>query len=443
MRKLLLALLFASLTPAPLLACLCEYVSVGGEPPRIRPWKTYPRIFIGHAIEVDNPGLGAVITRVKFVTEASWTGAMADTVTVRVGPNAPCARFVANGRYLVVADTVRGGHGLVLAQCEDGWALNHPVAHRRREELVEPTWTAPPMGRRALDAGVVRLGEPINRGSPAETIPLMIPNNGFITRFEIGDYPDSHRGIGQRRIAPGLYQYRVWFTDGTSYSSYMSARCESTIGEEKLCYMFRYYGSLRETREASPNAPPEAMPGDPVCDSAVARSYSASGDALHAAILGLESCARGPRTLAWLWYQPRPDTIALRVLAAVSSRVRDVRVMSQLTEAASDMWKPAHVRLAAISALVALHVPCTTVMFRDGPAPAGTRVRPELYRMSDCSPEEGTVGIRIETPRATLVDFLRRLAGDRDTQVSGVAADLARLLAGPGLSQRDEEGARR
>lgn len=272
-RILLIAALLLGTTPATLLACLCEFR--GDAIPRVRAWSQMPRIFIGNAIEVDDWRPEGRY-RVKFLTEASWTGAVPDTLTLIVGQDASCAEFMANGRYMIFADTIPGSTVLWLPPCGEGWSLTSAETHRRRAALGEPTWIAPPMGQRAIDAGAVQLGTPVGRGAPADTLLLTGPTFALdqpgrptrnrpgqvagIIAFEIGDWiaPGS---LSRLWLGAGLYQYPVTFTDGVKYEGYLSVRCEKPTWTTDPCHIFRWFGGLREELRISsalPATPPRA-----------------------------------------------------------------------------------------------------------------------------------------------------------------------------------------
>lgn len=113
-------------------------------------------------------------------------------------------------------------------------------------ELEAPTWTAPPAGARKLDEGVVRLGTPIAREGVARRLAFVIPSQDPIAKFEIGDYPGPAHAPAERilQFEPGLYEFRVTWTDGSQYHSYLSLRCEREVSDGR-CTVVRSFRSLR------------------------------------------------------------------------------------------------------------------------------------------------------------------------------------------------------
>jgi hypothetical protein len=165
---------------------------------------------------------------------------MPDTVTLIVRADAPCAEYFAGGRYLVVADS-GAGSALVTAPCDYAWNLH--FAGKQLAQLGPPTWIAPPVGRRALDAHAIRLGEAASPQSRADSLVLGVPNDSDMARFEIADWAGPAQ-LKQLHLKPGVYQFRITWTDGTTYASYLSLRCErGTI--ERPCAVFRFFSYLR------------------------------------------------------------------------------------------------------------------------------------------------------------------------------------------------------
>lgn len=211
-------------------ACRCGISGTPGEgPPPRRERPSRDRIFIGHALEVDDLQRQDPKQIVRFVVESSWRGAMPDTVTLRVGAHAACARYVAGARYLVFADVDSVSGTLVTEPCDYSWAIDAPAAIRMQKELGPPRWKAPPMGRRSIDRRAIRLGEPLIREG-TDTIMILNPAGEDVARFEIGDYvSDKSRWKPHAlRMSPGLYQFRITWTDGSKYESYVSMRCKQS-----------------------------------------------------------------------------------------------------------------------------------------------------------------------------------------------------------------------
>lgn len=246
LRLAALLMVFSVGAPSAAHACLCETVTLPGQIPQPRSWSARPSIFIAHVLEVDETGAQSPRLTVRFVTESSWRGPLPDTVTLRVGSNAPCAEYIAGGRYLVLADVeVTSDSALVTGQCDYAWGIHFPATLRMLAELGPPDWTAPQLGSRAIDSHAVRLGSPIVRSASADSIVFVTPRQADIRRFEIADWAAPYAG-GSRilYLPPGLYQFRITWTDGTTYESYLSLRCDRPVSGSS-CQVHRFFGLLR------------------------------------------------------------------------------------------------------------------------------------------------------------------------------------------------------
>jgi hypothetical protein len=249
MRLLLVLAILASLfgSPAELHACTCV-MKVPQDQLAKQPasWIERARIFIGHALEVDETPTQPTRETVRFVTERSWRGAMPDTVTLSVGSDASCAHYIAGLRYLVIADSATPPGALLrTAPCDDSWNVTAPAAQSMLAQLGSSSWTAPPVGQRSLDTQAIRIGDPIARMSAGDSLAYGLPVHHDLARFEIADWVG--KPIRNSRIIylrAGLYQFRITWADGTSYSSYLSLRCERPI-EGGPCAVFRSLALLR------------------------------------------------------------------------------------------------------------------------------------------------------------------------------------------------------
>jgi hypothetical protein len=231
--------------PSTALACSClSNRRVEQTPPPAVAWTGRPYIFVGHVLEVLETRTRSPRLTVRFVTEMSWRGPMRDTVTLLVRNDAPCARYTAGGRYLVVADRdTASPSALVTGPCDDSWIIRH--AGHKLAALGAPNWTAPRIGERALDAHVVRLGESRNPRLVADSLVMVVPSDADIARFEIADWAGSPSPNGKLiYLTAGLYQFRITWTDGTTYESYVLLRCESPRSEG-ACHVFRFFSMLR------------------------------------------------------------------------------------------------------------------------------------------------------------------------------------------------------
>ena len=237
--------------PATLLACSCI-----SEVPNKRPRSSIPsapwgstdreRVFVGHVLAIDTTRGQPFRKEVRFVTEMSWRGALPDTLTLVVTPEAPCAYYNVGGRFIVLADALADSKSAAItAPCDYSWSFTH--GGRLRAELGPPNWTAPPMGNRSLDVIAIPLGRLLGEIPPSvDTLTFVAPFEAGMSSFEIGNWVFPTR-LPRSRIfdlAPGLYQFRIRWQDGTVYESYLSLTCDRVISD-KRCETYRFFGGLR------------------------------------------------------------------------------------------------------------------------------------------------------------------------------------------------------
>lgn len=135
LRRLFIGLVPLGLAwPASLPAsCLCETVSPGGRAPA-RELRREVKL-IGNALEVAPLSEVDSSHRVLLLVETSWTRPMPDTISLVVGGDSPCARYVAGGRYIVLAveDTTATGDGpLIAPPCHYAWRPSDVGGRRLR-----------------------------------------------------------------------------------------------------------------------------------------------------------------------------------------------------------------------------------------------------------------------------------------------------------------------
>lgn len=242
LRAILLATSLVVVSAAPAYACTCVITAPFGAAKIQRPWTDRPAIFTALVLEVDSPTDTTLKQSVRLLTEKSWRGAMPDIVTLAVSINSPCASYRPGQRYLVLADTAPADRArLVTAACDDAFSFAGPAAANMRAELGEPNWTAPPTGSRALDSLVFPLGTSLSRIRQQGRVVFHIPSHG-VRRFEIGDQDVSPDPTGGPifHLRPGLYAFRITWTDGRQYHSYISIRCEYQV-EDFGCAVYRSF----------------------------------------------------------------------------------------------------------------------------------------------------------------------------------------------------------
>jgi len=243
-RALGLALIWLMLMPATAFACTC---ATSGPREMLERGPKRDVVFIGQALEVDVRPDSLTLVRVKFLVVSSWRGPRADTVTLRVTDNAPCAFFSEGGRYLVYADLSpdrTSGPRLVSGLCDDAMPLQREHVRETIESLGRPRWTAPPLGKRTIDRGSVKLGTAVARSPHEGSVVWVPPGYLEISRIEIGDY--VWKGSPTDRqilyLTPGLHQVRVTWTDGSRVETYLSIRCLTS--PVALCQNFTYYPGM-------------------------------------------------------------------------------------------------------------------------------------------------------------------------------------------------------
>lgn len=239
--RLLIATLLLALSPTLAHACTCTIGGGNGLPwgpqSNARPippgplghWEGRDAIFVGQVLEIDPPEVGMRPRVVKFVTEAPWRGALPDTVTVMVD-GAPCAYYVAGERYIVSADVdTLDPRRFESRRCAGSYPIPSRGYAHFADLLGAPTWTAPPLGQRALDAAVVRLGTPRPREPTPTSVVFIPPTTERVGGFEVADYRSDSLPTARRpalHLEPGIYHIRITWKDGTVREAYMSVRCE-------------------------------------------------------------------------------------------------------------------------------------------------------------------------------------------------------------------------
>ena len=238
--------------PATAVACSCGARQGNGavpptpinRPSTSAPWGTIDRarVFVGHVLAIDTSGGQPSRQNVRFVTEMSWRGELPDSLTLVVGPDAPCAYYAVGRRYIVLANSSPGSKTTAIAApCDDSWSFSgSPLL----AALGPPNWTAPPLGKRSLDATAIPLGTSLSRLlATADTLEFRAWKDATMDRFEIGDLvsPASGRGFVSIDLVPGLYQFRIRWRDGTVYESYVSLACGQQMSE-KRCVTHRSFG---------------------------------------------------------------------------------------------------------------------------------------------------------------------------------------------------------
>lgn len=230
--------------PAPAV-CTCMVGRSGGEPTEVV-WSQRDVIFVGNALEVSSEVDDTTHQRVRFLVEASWRGELADTVTLAVGDNSPCATYMAGGRYLVLADQ-RSAEGapLTSATCDLSWVVWYPRATEMMNELGPP---------RRSSRGSTLSGDPLTGAilvgqAPQPAVDTVAVGMGFQTddrpaRFRVGDrdWIDGER-TAVLRLPTGAYQVQAEWRDGERLEFYMSVKCETMTSG--MCYAHRYFTGLR------------------------------------------------------------------------------------------------------------------------------------------------------------------------------------------------------
>ncbi len=154
----------------------------------------------------------------------------------------------------------------------------------------------------------------------------------------------------------------------------------------------------------------------------------AGGREYNDAIAALQGCPDdGPRLLAEQWAAPPRDSVALRLLADISSRILDRRLFEAARALVVDGAASLDARLAAMRVLVGHYDPCLTVDFRINPAPdaAGQAVAAWFGRKSANPSKRGSELL----PSSVRGDVLTTLNAVATTGADGAVREAARGLA--------------
>jgi len=108
------------------------------------------------------------------------------------------------------------------------------------------------------------------------------------------------------------------------------------------------------------------------CDSAALQAADhANVRALRGALAVLQTCGRhAPPVIVALWSDPPADSLSIEALAGTTGAVRDLRVLAAVGAAARN-GPTAHVRRAALTALVSLYDPGLSIAFFTRRTPDG------------------------------------------------------------------------
>lgn len=246
-------------TPAIARACMCVVKVSAGAVPSVTPWVARNVVFVGTALTVELVDSGAVVERSRWVVEASWRGAMRDTVTLQTGRGCPGAYF-AGSRYLVFADRI---DSLVTAgPCNGSWHMEQAATQRMLADLGTPTWRPDPYPRRAFDAGVIGIGQAPPSGGRLVRLGLGgAATDSLVSAVAVADRV-WHRvasTVPSFEVPEGVYRVRITRTTGDVIETYVEARCEQRAAEQ--CSAFRFLsghgGSLVTTPGA--NASPASV----------------------------------------------------------------------------------------------------------------------------------------------------------------------------------------
>jgi len=198
--------------------------------------------------------------------------------------------------------------------------------------------------------------------------------------------------------------------------------------------MTRYAGAatLAVLIQAVPGLAQQVPVDPPGCTAAEnALEGRKSGPAYHEHLQALASCpAAGPRAFRLQWMSPPVEATAVRLLADVSSSIRDRRILEAVRDASFSDNNSQEVRLAAIRTMISYFDPSVAVHFQPSPdtsLPAAAYVM--LGRWEHPVGRDGEQALG-PSMRAEVLGILRQLEqGPGDPIIAKVAGYLARRLA--------------
>lgn len=173
--------------------------------------------------------------------------------------------------------------------------------------------------------------------------------------------------------------------------------------------------------------------GDSVVAAACARAEATlrsrvGGGEYNDAIAALQGCpVDGPRLLAEQWTDPPRDSVPLRLLADVSSRILDRRLFEAARTVVVDGGATRDGRLAAMRVLAGHYDPCVTVDFRVNSQPdAAGRAVAAWFGRSNVNPSKrGSEPL----PSSVRGDVLTTLDAVAMTGADSMVREAARRLA--------------
>ncbi len=151
------------------------------------------------------------------------------------------------------------------------------------------------------------------------------------------------------------------------------------------------------------------------------------GREYNLAIAAIQDCPDGPRVLAKQWGAPPSDSVALRLLAEVSSHVLDQRVFGAARAVVAKDGARRDARLAALDVLVGQYDPCLVVRIQvnSPPDPAGRAVVVMLGESNHNVSRRGSEPL----PSSVRDDVLTALDAAAATGTDDVVREAARRLA--------------
>jgi hypothetical protein len=241
-RHALLATALTILAPATASACGCIFTA------SLPPLREHPVIFVGSALTTPEGREDSRPREATFVTEASWRGALPDTVVVAY-TEAPCARFVAATRYLVFAEPDPAATGRYrLTRCGPSITAFDARGLALQDSLGVPSWRASPVGARALDRVAIALDQRVSSTRDPERVVFFPPHLDPPGEFTIAGHVASVGAEGNRPLwflPPALYQFRIRWRDGHEYVGYVRLECELRSPGDGQCLGFRTFSHMR------------------------------------------------------------------------------------------------------------------------------------------------------------------------------------------------------
>lgn len=243
--------------PSPVAACTCAIVRSANATPEpvlslAERAASRGAAFVGTVLALRNPTSPMTEKQeplrpqeVLFQVDRAWKGVTRDTITLLVGPEAPCATYLSGVRYLVLADSRDGAPR--TARCDVALQMRPGPIQNATSALGPPSYIQPLVGSRMIDRGMIRVGEAPPLAEPEIPVTLSFYGEERPIRARIADRVLEPRyGMFRTDLPPGAYRVLLQWSGDESESVDVVLRCEERPPDYDRCSVHRMLGWARQ-----------------------------------------------------------------------------------------------------------------------------------------------------------------------------------------------------